>query len=366
MEKEKPMKAESTAGLVPLSHKKKWLNTLGVLQGPVLAILGALIVGSIVITVTGRNPINAYWAMFKGAFAGKGFVNLASTLNRSVPIIGMGLAAAVAFRAGFFNIGGEGQMVLGGFSAALVAIYLPLSSPVILPVALLSAAVIGGLYALLAMVIEHNFNVPLLISTLLLNYPARLLTSYFVKNQFRDVASGLSQTLLVPKAARFALLTTGSQLNTGLFVILFLIIASALVIYRTVPGYDLRMIGLNRRFAIYGGVGVKKMDYGVMFVSGAVAGIVGAVMVLGVFYRYIDTALITPSYAWVGLMAALLSGADPLGVVFAGLVFSAITTGGYGMEKDTDIPREMSLFLQALIIMFIAIRGRFRIKRKTR
>jgi simple sugar transport system permease protein len=125
------------------------------------------------------------------------------------------------------------------------------------------------------------------------------------------------------------------------------------------------MAGKNRRFAIYGGVDIKKLDYWVIFISGAVAGIVGAVLVLGVFYRFIDLALTTPNYAWVGLMAALLAGADPVGVVLAGLVFSAIQTGGYGMERETSIPREMSLFLQALIIMFIAVRGSFQVRKKT-
>ncbi len=126
------------------------------------------------------------------------------------------------------------------------------------------------------------------------------------------------------------------------------------------------MAGLNRRFAIYGGVNIKNLGYRVMFTSGAVAGLVGAVLVLGEFYRFIDAALTSPLYAWVGIMAALLSGADPLGVVLAGLVFSAIQTGGYGMERDTNIPHEMSIFLQALIIMFITVHTSFHFKRKTR
>jgi len=360
------MKVENSTGVPRLPFKNRLFNAIGVLQGPVLAIIGSIVVGGIIILVSGRNPFEAYWAMLKGAFAGERLINLAATLNRAVPIVGMGLAAAIPLKAGLFNIGGEGQMVLGGFSAALIAIYLPIPDAIMLPVVLVSAAIVGGLYALLAITIEDRFNVPLLIATLLLNYPARLLTTYFVKNQFRDTVTAANQTLPVPAAARFALLTTGSMLNTGIFIIISLIIISALVIHRTVPGYNLRMAGLNRRFAIYGGVDIRMLEFKIMFLSGAVAGIVGAVVVLGVFYRYVDMSLTAPAYAWVGLMAAILSRADPLGVALAGFIFSAITTGGYGMERDTSIPREMSVFLQALIIMFMAVRTSFQLKRKTR
>lgn len=361
------MKAETTPSgadtdRVPLGT---WLQRiLGAVQAPGLAVLGAILVGAVIILVSGQNPLSAYGAMLQGAFAGKGLVNLASTLNRAIPIVGMGLAAAISIKSGFFNIGGEGQMVLGGITAALAAIYIPLPAPILLPLVLLLAALAGGLYALLAMFCEFRFNVPLLITTLILNYPARYLASYLVTSPFRDVPSGMNETLLVPEGVQFATLVPGSQLNTGSFLILALIIISAVVIYRTVPGYNLRMAGSNRRFAIYGGVNIRKVGYRVMAASGAVAGLVGAVLVLGVLYRYIDDALTSPLYAWVGIMAALLSGADPLGVALAGFVFSAIQTGGYGMERDTAIPRELSLVLQALIIMFIAVRGSFQFRRK--
>ncbi|MCX6056556.1 MAG: ABC transporter permease [Chloroflexi bacterium] len=343
-----------------------WLRRgLDVLWAPGVAVFSAILVGAVIILFTGQSPLAAYAAMIKGAFAGKNMVNLASTLNRAIPIIGMGLASAISIKSGFFNIGGEGQMVLGGITAALAAIYIPLPAPVLLPLVLLLAALSGALYALLAMFFEFRFNVPLLISTLILNYPARYFASYLVTSPFRDVPSGMNQTLLVPTGVQFANLVPGSQLNSGVFLILFIIFLSVISIYFTVPGYNLRMAGINRRFAIYGGVDIKKVGYWVMAASGAVAGLVGAILVLGVLYRFIDDALTSPLYAWVGIMSALLSGADPLGVALAGFVFSAIQTGGYGMERETNIPRELSLVLQALIIMFIAVRSNFHFIRKT-
>jgi simple sugar transport system permease protein len=306
--------------------------------------------------VTGHNPLEAYWAMLVGAVGGQ---NLSSTISRAAPIVGMGLAAALAFRAGFFNLGGEGQLVLGGLTAALAAIYLPLPGPVLLPVTFLAAALVAGLYAWLAAFFQFRFNVPLLISTLLMNYPARFFASYLVTHPFRDVPSGMPQTYMVPAAVNLPALSQDGRLHAGVFITLGLVLLAAFVIQRTVVGYEIRMAGLNANFVRYGGVDLKRLGYRVMFASGAMAGIVGAIEVLGTHQRFIDDALTSPLYAWVGLMTALLSGSNPLGVLVAGLFFSAVQTGGFALERDTEVPRELSRVLQALIILLVAARQRF-------
>ncbi|MDQ4077465.1 MAG: ABC transporter permease [Chloroflexota bacterium] len=329
------------------------------LQGPMLAILGGMLIGAVIMVLTGHDPLAAYAAMIRGAVGGQNLSNLASTLNRAVPIVGMGLAAAIAFRAGFFNIGGEGQMVLGAVGAALAAIYLPLPPFLLFPSAILVAVIVGGLYAWITAFFQFRYTVPLLISTLLLNYPARFIASYLVSHPFRDVASGMAQSFLVPEPARLPGLVSGTQLHAGLFITLGSLLLATFVINRTVVGYELRLTGLNPRFTEYGGVDLKQIGYRVMFASGAVAGLVGAIEVLGVHYRYVDTALVAPLYAWVGLMAALLSGSRPLGVLLAGLFFAAVQTGGFGMERGAEVPRELSRVLQAVIIMLVAARGTF-------
>lgn len=329
-------------------------------QAPLLAVLGAILIGGVIIAIMGFNPFQAYWEMFKGAFFGKNMTNLASTLNRAMPIVGMGLTAAVAFRAGFFNLGGEGQMVLGGVTAALVALNLPMLGRLGLPAALLSAAVVGGLFAVLAAFFQFRFNVPLLISTLLLNYPARYFASYLVTHPFRDIPSGMNQSYMIPAGARFPLLVTGTQLHAGIFLTLALVIAAVWVIQRTVPGFEMRIAGQNPRFAVYSGINLRGLGYRVMFISGAIGGLVGAIEVLGVHYRFIDDSLTSPLYAWTGVMTALLSGSNPLGVLLAGSFFSAIQTGGFGMERGSEVPRELARVVQALIIMLVAARSSFR------
>jgi simple sugar transport system permease protein len=304
------------------------------------------------ILATGHDPLAAYAAMFGGALGGS--VSLSSTLSRAAPIVGMGVATAVAFRAGFFNLGGEGQLVLGGLASAVVALAMPAGGPFASLCAMMAAMLAGGLWALLGALFEFRFRVPLLLSTLLLNYPARLFASYLVNHPLRDVASGLPQTHRIVPEVQLARMATSSRLHLGVWIVLIAVLAVAFVMNRSRAGYRLRMTGLNRSFAQAGGVDTEGLGYRVMFASGALAGLVGAIQVLGVHYRFIDGSLTQPLWAWTGLMVALLSGSRPLGVLAAGLFFAAVQTGGFAMERGADVPRELSRVLQALIILFVA------------
>lgn len=325
-----------------------------------LAFLGALVLGAVVMLLTGHNPLEAYAALLEGALGGRGGANLMATLARATPTVGMGLATAVALRGGFLNLGGEGQLVLGGLASSLVALAVPAAvGPLALPIALVAGALAGGLYAVFAMFLEARYRVPILISTLLLNYPARYFASYVVTHPWRDVASGMSQTALVPEAARLPLLP-GGRLHVGSVLIVVLVLLAAWILRRTRAGYELRMTGLNADFARYGGVDVGRLGYGVMWTSGALAGLVGAIEVLGVHHRFIDSALTSPLYAWTGLMAALLAGSAPLGVLVAGFLFSGLQTGGFGMERRAGVPRELAQVIQALVVLLVAAGGRLR------
>jgi simple sugar transport system permease protein len=188
---------------------------------------------------------------------------------------------------------------------------------------------------------------------LLLNYPARLFTSYLANHPLRDVASGLPQShRIAPEVQLMKLGTT--RLHLGVLIVLAVVVGAAFLLNRARAGYRLRMTGLNRRFARAGGVDVERLGYGVMFSSGALAGLVGGIQVLGVHYRFIDGSLTQPLWAWTGLMVALLAGSRPVGVLVAGVFFAAVQTGGFAMERGAEVPRELSRVLQALIILFVA------------
>jgi len=316
-----------------------------------LAILTGALLGALLIFISGHNPASAYWSILIGALAPG---NLPDMLNWAVPLVGMTLVAALPLRGGMVNLGGDGQLVIGGLVAALVPLYLPAPGPVAAAAAILAAMLASGLYASLAAWGETRFGVPMLISSLLLSYPAVGIASYIVGFPLRDTTTGLAETVMIPRSARLPMIV--EPLNIGLIL---MAIAAALVVFadrRTVGGYELRMRGLNAHFAAYGGVALDSQTMRIMFISGAIAGLVGAIIVLGSQYRFQDGALVTPSYTWSGLMAALLASGEPVGAIGAGVFFAILQTGGFAMERDTAIPRVLTMVLQAIIILFLAIR----------
>jgi general nucleoside transport system permease protein len=315
------------------------------------AILFGALIGGALIFASGANPFDAYTQILIGAFA---FDNLPDTLNWATPLVGMTLVAAIPLRGGMINLGGDGQIVIGGLVAAIIATHLPGPGPLVAIAALLGAGVAAGFYAALAAWGETRHSVPMLISSLLLSYPAVGLASYAVRFPLRDTTTGLPQTALVPEGAR--LMTLSGPLNVGLLIIAAIALVFVVIDRRAVVGYELRMRGLNARFAGYGGVRLARQAVSVMFASGAVAGLTGAIIVLGSQFRFIDDALLAPSYTWSGLMAALLAGGEPVGAILAGLFFAALQTGGFAMQRETSVPRVLTLALQSIVILFLAVR----------
>lgn len=321
-----------------------------------IAAVAAAAVAGAVLAVLGYDVGAAGRALLDGAFGGRQHANLYATLGRAAPIVGLGVAIAVALRGGFLNLGGEGQLVLGALAAAVVGTTVPVPAVLNLPLALGVGALAGGVYGLLAQELQIRFAVPTLVGTLLLNAPAGNLGAYLATRPLRDPASGLAQTIRLPDAMQLPRL---GRLDLVAPIVLVATLAVAWIIARTRAGWTLRTAGANPAFATSIGLDLERIGRRAMFASGAGAGGVGALMVLAVHHRFIDGALTTPRFAWIGLMAALLAGARPLGVLICGLILAAIATGGYGMERHAGVPRELSLVLQALIILFVAAAGRF-------
>ncbi|MGO4125610.1 ABC transporter permease [Inquilinus sp. YAF38] len=317
------------------------------------AILGGLVIGALIALAAGHDPIAVYGEILAGAVVGP---NLAETIARAVPLVGMTLVAAIPLRGGMVNLGGDGQLVLGGLVAAVVALYLPAPGEVRLVAAILAAMAVSGAYAALAAWGEVRFGVPLLISTLLLSYPAQGVSSYLARFPLRDPSTGMPETYRVEEAARLPVLVPGTPITWGLVLLLLVIAAVVFTDRRGTAGYELRLRGLNPRFVAYGGVDLGRQTVRTLFASGAVAGLVGAMLVLGDQFRFTDHALLSPSYTWSGLMAALLAMGEPIGAVCAGLFFAALQTGGFAMERATEVPRVLTLVLQAVIILLLAMR----------
>jgi len=321
---------------------------------PLLAVVVGLLVGAIAILIVGGDIFDTYREMWKGAFGNLYFFT--NTLARATPIILVGLGVALAFRAGFFNMGSEGQMVLGALSAALTALYIPGPGWVKMIAAIVAGMVAAGLWSAFAGWLDSRFGMNLLITTLLLNYIATLFAGYMVAYPFKDRtgSSALSQTQMIDMTAIFPKLIKGMTLHAGFIIAILATIALYLFIRYTTKGYEIRMMGGNPLFASYGGVNRGKLMVISMFVSGAFAGLAGASEVLGTQYRFLDGSLTAANYAWSGIMATLLANSNPIGTAFASILLAALQTGGMGMERNTDVPLEISSIIQAVLILFIS------------
>jgi ABC-type uncharacterized transport system permease subunit len=312
-----------------------------------IAVLAGILLGAVLLAATGADPLSAYRAIVDGAVGPDGILE---TLVYAVPVVGMAMALAIPLRAGMVNLGGEGQLVLGAISA--IAVGLHVHGPFGIVAALLAGALAGAVYAAAAAWCENRFGVPLLVTTLLLSYPAMSFAAYLVRFPMRDEGSSLPQSGQLPPDTRLP--AFGEGLTVGLFLIVAAVAVFAVVDARTAAGFEARITGWGPRFAQYTGIDRPGLTLRLLACSGGLAGLVGAVVVLGFPYRFIDGALITPQYTWIGLLAALLAAANPLGTLVAALFFAALTSGGFGMERATQVPRELTAVLQAVLIIFLA------------
>lgn len=292
---------------------------------------------------------------FNGAFGGRRMAFLAATLSRATLIVGMALSVLLSFRAGLFNIGGEGQLVAGGLVGALVALFLPGPPLLVLIASVLAGMAAGALWALLAGVLYIYVGVPLLVGSLLLNFPIRYIASYLVAHPFRDVPSGMVQSHLVPEATWLPMFP-GFRLDIGILLIVATSIFVVVYSHTTVHGYRTRLNGLSADFARAVGLPVTRLTLQTLAMSGAIAGLVGAIAVFGIHHRYIDGMLVQPLYAWTGIITVLLVGMIPWLVPFSGFFFAAVQTGAAGMERAAGVPKEIALVMQAVIILFVASR----------
>jgi len=324
-------------------------RTLSIVGSPmVVSIVVALVIGGAIIAASGNSPVASFQAMVKGAFAGSGLRN---TLARTVPIAGMAFVFAIPLRAGVINLGGEGQMLFGGLAGALVAIYAPGPAWLVLVLAIAAGMAVGAVWAFVPAIGQSKMMLPILITSLLLNYIARSITGYLVRFQFGDPTATAIATVGVPLDHRLPVLPIAGGVTISLVFLLALTAAIAVYNRRTVGGYESIMTGMNPRFARYGGVGVDRQRTRLMLVAGAIAGAVGAHIIVGQLFVYIDGDLAGTAFAWSGLMVALLAPRKPFGILLAAFMFAALQVGGLAMQRTTDVSWQLAQVLQGIVII---------------
>lgn len=328
---------------------------------PLLSIFLAFIIGSIFIMMTGNSPISAYGALFGGSLMG--LSRIGETLLKTTPIIFTGLSIAFAFRCGLFNIGAEGQFVIGSlFTVAAAYIFRGLPGFLLVPTVLIAGAIGGGLWAAIPGFLKAKFGIHEVIVTIMLNYVSLFLSNFFVRTYLNP--SRLQGTevkaysVMLPEQARLPLLSDfipsfgSSSAHIGIILAIIAAFIVWFVLFKTTFGYEIRSVGNNPYGAEYGGISVAKNIISAMVVSGMLAGLAGATLVSGLTFK-IDQAAGTPQYGFTGIAVALVGKNHPIGVLASALLFGILSNGARKMQI-AGIPQEVVGIIQGVIIIFIA------------
>lgn len=319
------------------------------LVGQALAILIALIGGTVLVLLVGENPVRVFATLVDGAVGSP--ERIASSLLQSTPIILSGVAACIAFRGGLFNIGVEGQLYMGGFAAAWIGFAFQMPPEIHVIAGLIAAVMAGGLWIAIPAYFRARFGTNEVVSTILSNYVAILLTSYLTIEVFKR-PGGWSETPGIAETAYLPHLLSYSRLNFGFFIAIVAAIGLHLFLTRTSAGYGMNAMGRNRSFAEYGGVPIRRNTFFILLASGGVGGLAGGVETLGVHHRFMEG--FAPGFGFDGVIAALLANGNPLGTIGTAIFFGALRSGSLLIEVDTNASREIITVFQAIIILCVS------------
>jgi general nucleoside transport system permease protein len=319
---------------------------------PLVSVLLGLAAGAVAVLLSGTNPVDAYMALFQGSFTNNNAFS--ETLVATIPYIFLGLSVSVGFRAGLFNIGGAGQLFLGGIFAAFVGYSITgLPAVIHLPLALLAGMLGGFIWGAIPGILKARFGAHEVITTIMLNYIAALLTDLLVnKGPMSDPHTASPQTPAILGPARLPIIVPDSRLHLGLLLAILAVPVVWFLLERTTVGFRIRAVGLNAAASRAAGISVGWTMVTVMGISGALAGLAGAVQVLGV------SGVLTPSLssgvAFDAIAVALLGGSNPFGVLPAAFLFGALKSGASFMQLQTQVSADLISIVQAAVIVFVA------------
>ena len=347
---------DAPAGEAQTAGPSSWLRSLatGVFTNsvqPVIAVVLALLVGLVIILVMGADPVAAYNELFFSSFrTPQAFGSLIAQL---IPLLVLSSAVIISFRAGFFNIGGEGQLYVGAFAGAWAGFtFHDIPGPLLTVVMLLTAFAAGLIWGLIPGALLAFWRVDIIVTTLMMSSIAILLTAYFVTGPFKDPATGLAGSPIVDPAAMLPVLSPEYGIGIDLVLALLIVVALGLVLTRSVWGLKVRALGQMNRFAAYTGVSPKRMSMQVMALSGAVSGLAGVLFVLGPNGgRFLQT--FSPGYGFLGITVALLARLNPWAAIVAAVFYANMMAGSNSMQINTEVPYPLVNVLQGLIILMI-------------
>jgi general nucleoside transport system permease protein len=339
---------------------------------PFLAIFTAVVIGGVIIWLVGGDPFLAYKGLIQGSWGSKKAIS--ETAVWATPYIFAGLAVALAFNGGLFNIGAEGQLAIGATCTALVGYALPaklgydLPVYILLPLAIIVGMIAGGIWAGIPGALKAYTGAHEVINTIMMNYIALNTISYLLNGAMKDRSptNVIARTPLIAESARIPAIFDGLRVHWGFVLALAVAFLIWWLLNKTTLGFEIRTVGLNPDAAKYAGINVKRIIILTMVLSGMLAGLAGSVEVTGLNYRH--ELGFSIGYGFDAIAIALLGRSSPLGVVLASLLFASMRNGATRMQFLTQLPVDLISMIQALILLFVAadaiIRYIYRIKSK--
>lgn len=354
---------------------------------PLIAVVAALLVGAVVLILLEVNPLEAYQAMFVGAFTNKN--GLADTLVKATPLLLVGLGIVIAFRANVINIGAEGQLIMGALLTTYLGLQLGDRMPgfIVITICLLAGALMGGIWGAIPGYLKARLGVNEILSTIMMNQIAIQIGFYLLRGpmidpaeveagtniphsarlprsvdlpRFTDVARWLGFTesaedlgLTGFTAELYGLLVEPTRLHTGLIIAVVMAILVYIFLWRTTVGYRIRAVGLNPHASRYAGINVPGYIILSLGLSGAFAGLAGAVEILGLHHRMFEPLAVSAGYGFSGIVAALFGKLHPLGAIPASVLFGGLLVGGDKMQRAVQIPQVMVTAMLGLVVLFV-------------
>ena len=333
----------------------KWVagvkGSLLIILRQVSIIIVSLLFASIFLKLTGYDPFAIINGMWRGMTT-----DLAGTIRWATPLILAGLAICITFKAQVWNLGVDGQIYVGAAAATAVALNMPESNHFVSVCIVFLAAMAAGMFlAIIPALLKVFFDTNEVVSTLLLNFIAVLFVGYLVVGPMRDpneiavlnASAKIPEWTWLPRLKVF----NPSPTNVGIYIALAAAIIVTFIFYKTKLGYEIKIVGSNSDLAFYSGMKPKRITIFVMAISGALAGIIGAIEVTAVQHKLITG--FNPGFGFDGIVASLLANNNPLGVVLSALFFGDLKNAGITMERLTDVPSAMTNIVQAIIILTI-------------
>jgi general nucleoside transport system permease protein len=329
------------------------------------AIVITLILTAGPILVAGANPIDAYIAYFITPLTSQ--FRLLEILVSATPLIFAGVAVAIAFRAGYWNIGVEGQLLMGAIAATGIGMAMEgVPGVVALPLMIVAGALAGALWALVPALLRVRLGIDEVVTTLLLNPVALLVVKSLVQGPWRD-PMGITESPPIAETAHLPQLIERSRLHLGFIIALVILVITWYVLSRTATGLRIRAVGLSPHAARFAGIRVERSLLWVALVSGAVAGVAGVSEVAGIHFRL--TSGVSPGYGYTGIVVAMLGGLTMPGVLMSALLLGDLNVGASSAERSLGIPSQMARVVQGALLLtvvaLLAIR-RWRVRRDER